>query len=107
MIVANSAVALLYLLASAAMAARLPSAPGWAFPVLGLIGIANVVCAVAIFLWKKWGFWGSIVTSIVTFAINLNIGLNVVQAVLGLLGVVILYLVLQIGGENKGWTQLE
>jgi len=55
MIFANSATALLYLLGSAAMRQNFPSAPGWAFPMLGVMGIANVVCAVALFQWKKMG----------------------------------------------------
>ena len=67
----------------------------------------NIVCAVALFQWKKWAFWGFVASAVITFAINLEIGLGVGQAVLGLIGIVILYWVLQMGKEKKGWAQLE
>jgi hypothetical protein len=41
------------------------------------------------------------------FALNLAIGVSIPQAIMGLAGIAILYGVLQIGGENKGWAQLE
>ena len=53
------------------------------------------------------GFFGALATSIVTFVINLMVGLNIVQAILGLTGFAILYGVLHIGEERKGWTQLD
>ena len=107
MIIVNAATALMYLIGSSAISQNLPSAPGWVFPVLALMGIINVVCAVALLQWKKWGFFGFMGTSAIAFVINLIIGLNIVQDVLGLAGVAILYGVLQIGKERKGWTQLD
>jgi hypothetical protein len=107
MIVANSLVALVYLLGSTSMRQQLPHAPGWVFPVLALLCIVNLVCAIALFKWKKWGFFGNVGTTIVTFAINVAIGISIVQAVLGLIGLAILYGVLQIGKEKKAWPQLE
>jgi hypothetical protein len=106
MIIANAAAAL-YLLGSAAIRQNFPSAPAWAFPVLAVMVIANVVCAIALFQWKKWGFFGFLVTSAVTFVVNLMVGLNILQAILGFAGVATLYGVLQIGKERKGWTQLD
>jgi len=107
MIIANSLVAVIYLFGSAAIGQNFPSAPGWTFPVLAIVGIVNVVCSIALFQWKKWGFFGFIVTTIVAFVVNPILGLNIVQALLGLLGVPLLYGVLQIGKEKKGWTQLD
>ncbi len=107
MIVANSATALVYLLGSAAIRQSLPNTPTWVFPVLATLGIFNVVCSVALLQWRKWGFFGFIVSALAAFGVNLTIGLSVVQACFGLLGVAILYAVLQIGNENKGWPQLE
>ncbi len=56
---------------------------------------------------KKWGYWGFAVSSIVAFSVNLASGLGVGQSLLGLLGLALLYGVLQIGKENAGWSQLE
>jgi hypothetical protein len=107
MIVANSAVALMYLLGSSALRRSLPNAPGWAFPVLIAIGVLNVVFAVALLQWKKWGFWGFCATAVAALFVNLSIGLGVGQSLIGLVGIAILYGVLQIGSANKGWPQLE
>jgi hypothetical protein len=107
MIVANAATAVLYLIAGAAFRQKLPNAPDWVLPVLIGMGVVNVVCAVGLFRWKKWGFYGFLVTSVMAFAVNLMLGLGIARALLGLVGVAILYGVLQIGTENKGWPQLE
>ncbi len=107
MILANAAVAYIYLFASAAIKQSLPSAPAWAFLALAIGGVVNIICAIALFQWKKWGFYGFLVTAAVVFGVNLMIGINIVQALFGLVGIAILYAVLQIGGDKKGWTQLE
>ena len=107
LIVVNSLVALLYIVEGSELRKHLPSAPAWTFPALIVLLIANVIFAAALFRWKKWGFWGFIATTVIAFFINLMIGVNVVQAVLGLVGIGILYGVLQIGKENKGWPQLD
>jgi hypothetical protein len=68
----------------------------------------NVVFSVMLFLWKKWGFWGFIITSIGAFAINLSIGLGVGQSIAGLVGIAVLYGVLQIKKDNiSAWANLE
>ena len=106
-IIANTCVVLIYSLSSASMRAASPSLPNWALPVLSVIGICNIAFFVAIFLWKKWGFYAFIASAAITFFINLSIGLSIVSSVLGLAGIAILYWVLHIGGENNGWRQLE
>jgi hypothetical protein len=107
MIIANSATALIYLLWSDTIKQAYPAAPGWAFPVLVVFCIFNLVCVIALFKWKKWGFWGFLVSSIVALIVNLSIGLGFGQSLLGLMGIVLLYAVLQIGKEKKGWSQME
>lgn len=106
MIVMNSAVALFYLVAGDVVKQALPSAPKWTLPVLIIAAAFNLVCAIALWRWKKWGFWGFVLSSIVGLIVNLSIGIGA-QSVVGLVGVAILYGVLQIGQENKGWPQLE
>lgn len=107
MIIANSATALIYLVGSEGIKQNVPNMPDWAFPVLIVGGIFNLVCAIALFRWKKWGFWGFVVSAAITFFVNLSIGLDPISALGGLIGVAILYGVLQIGQEKKGWSQLD
>jgi hypothetical protein len=107
MIIANSLTGLLYLFGADPIKQRLPTMPNWGFPVLIAIAIINVICAFALFRWKKWGFWGFALSSLIVFAVNLAVGLNITSAILGLVGVAVLFGVLHIDKENKGWTQLE
>jgi len=107
MIVLNSIVMLVYLLATDSVRSHYPNAPGWAFPALVVIGAFNLVCSFALFQWKKWGFWGICVSSLVAVVVNLYVGLDIIRSLLGLVGVLLLFGVLHIGNANKGWPQLE
>ena len=112
MIAVNSAVVLVYTLGREALRrqtvkANLPPMPDWAFSVLVVAGLFNLICAIALFRWRKWGFWGFCLSALVALAVNLSIGIGVIQSLLGLLGLALLFAVLQIGKENKGWPQLE
>jgi hypothetical protein len=81
--------------------------PTWAFPVLVVGGLFNLACAIALLRWKKWGFWGFTGSAAVILVVNLVIGTNPVSSFGGIVGIGVLYGVLHIGQENKGWTQLE
>jgi hypothetical protein len=107
MIVASSLSTLSYFLAGDFLRQTYPNAPAWALPFLGILGVLVVVCAVALLKWKKWGFFLWVGLAIIAFFVNLIVGLGLFQSVFGLLGIAILYGVLQIGKENKGWPQLE
>ena len=89
------------------MKATYPNAPSWTFPVLIFLSLFDIVCVIAIFMWKRWGFWGFCFSGIVAFCINLVLGLGIAQALFGLIGVGIVYGILQIGKENKAWSQLD
>jgi hypothetical protein len=106
-IIFNALTALIYLFAAGTVKRGFPNSPAWTLPVLVMAGILNVVCACALFQWKKWGFFGLVATSILATCVNLMIGVNIFQAIFGLLGLGILYAALQIGKETNGWTQLE
>ncbi len=107
MVVGNSVVALIYLFGRETLEDRIPFLPGWALPVLAICAILNVVFAIALLRWKRWGFIGFIATAILTFVVNVNIRVGFFQAVLGLFGVAILYGVLQIGdGDKEGPVSL-
>ena len=105
-ITAFSYAALTLLRPSAAHSAQ-PHSPTWARFVLMAGCIANIVFAVALFRWKRWGFLGFLVTTILALAINLSIGIKPAFVIIGASGIIILYGVLQIGDDKKGWDQLE
>jgi hypothetical protein len=71
----------------------------------GLLGC--LVAVYALFMWKKWGFWLYCGLEVVLFVWNLSNGVAVAQAIYGLLSIPILYGVLQIGKQNKAWSQLK
>jgi hypothetical protein len=104
-IIANAGVAALYLL-GIALNSLFPGVETWALVVVGALSILNVISAVALLRWKKWGFWGFCTTSVIAVVMNIILGVALYYIASGFLGVVILYLVLQIGKNNKGWPQL-
>ena len=107
MIIASSLSALMYLFGSEIIRRTYPDAAGWTFTLLIILSLFNIVCAIALLQWKKWGFWGFCASSIVALFINISIGLGIGYVLSGLIGVVLLYAVLHIGKENKGWPQLD
>jgi hypothetical protein len=109
MIIANSLTAILSLFASDMVTKNLPGNVSTSMIILlGVIGIGNIIFSVLLFQWKKIGFWGFIITSIGALIINLSIGLSIGQSLFGLVGIAILYGVLQIKKENvTTWENLE
>jgi len=100
--------ALMYLIDPQAIREALPDAPGWTFPAAAVLSLLSLVFAIALFTWRKWAFWGYVLSSIAGVIVSASMGVAAWQWLLGLAGVVILYAVLQIGGkEKKGWAQLE
>lgn len=84
-----------------------PDAPTWAPFMLVLLNILMIVCLVAVFRWKRWGFYVYVGVVVATFFLNLAIGLSLGSALFGFVGLAILYGVLQIGGQNSAWSQLD
>jgi len=109
MIVANSAVALLYLFAGNFITKYSPNSMSTGILILlALFGIANVIFAVLLLQWKKWGFFGFVISAIGSLIINLSIGLSPGQSLLGLVGIGVLYGVLQIKQDDvSAWDNLE
>jgi hypothetical protein len=44
---------------------------------------------------------------VLMIVLNLYVGVDIIRSLLGLVGVLLLFGVLHIGNENKGWPQLE
>ena len=106
-IIVNTLGSLVYFFDSSVVASTLPSSKTWAIPVIAALGVANVAFAIALFQWKRWGFYGLVLSTLIGFVVNITIGTSVVEALVNLVGLAILYGVLQIGDTNKGWPQLE
>lgn len=104
MLIANAGVSLVYLSQGSTIEQN-ANLPSWAVPTLALFGIFNLVCAIALFKWKKWGFYGFVGSALIVTVINYICGLGVQLG--GFIGIAILYGVLQIGKKNKGWNQLD
>lgn len=62
---------------------------------------------IALFKWKKWGFWGFAVSGFAILVVGIAGGYGIGNSLPGLIGLAVLYSVLHIGKENKGWPQLE
>ena len=83
------------------------SEPRWLFFVYGTVNLIKFVSAYAILSWKKWGFWIFTLICFVNLGVNLNTGFHIPNGIFGIILVAILYGVLQIGGEKRGWAQLD
>jgi hypothetical protein len=112
MIFGNSLTALIYSLGVIEEAYRevlqeIPNAPVWLFLSMGVVPLFNIGCVIALFRWKKYGFWGICASMFVASILNLTAGFGGGSFLVGLIPIVVLYGVLQIGQKNKGWPQLD
>ncbi len=90
MMIANPIIGVLYLASGDTFKRALPGAPDWALPALGILALVNFGCAIGMWMWKKWGVFGSLVVAAIGFVMNLIIGVNPMQAFMGLGGPIIL-----------------
>ncbi|WP_291323272.1 hypothetical protein [Desulfonatronospira sp.] len=84
---------------------QFPGTPEWVITGLFILALVNVACGIALFRWKKWGFWVLLLSSLAGAYLYLQ--LSFVNALVPLLVVAVLFGVLHIGGERRGWDQLE
>ncbi|MFN2183313.1 MAG: hypothetical protein ACK2UU_04950 [Anaerolineae bacterium] len=47
------------------------SSPSWMLAILFVLGIADIVAAVAAWFWKKWGLWLYVISMVVGVAVGL------------------------------------
>lgn len=86
---------------------KFPKTPKWIYPTLRFVYLVHIMSLIALFRWKKWGFFGAVVACIISVILNFIISGEIVGSLLGLTSIAVLYGVLQIGGKWKGWTQLD
>lgn len=108
MFVANALTALLIPLSAPVIRQSNPSFPDWAVWVFPVLALLNVACTVALWYWQKWGFWGFCASAALGLVANLAAGQHPVVAAIGaVVGIAILYGVLQLGWPRSAWSQLE
>ena len=87
---------------------KLPNVSFLSFIVLVLICIANAYFSFMLLSWKKNGFYGSIITSIIILLVNINVDLSIGKSLIGLFGILILYILLKIKKDGvAGWDYLK
>jgi hypothetical protein len=99
-----------YVMSKETVLGALPPLPGWTFPVLILISIFEIIFATALYFWKEWGFWGLCFAAVGNLIVNLTLGsmgFGFWPFLFRLFGILVLFGVMQIGREQKIWTQLE
>ena len=100
-LIANALIAFYYLTSTSALQQVYPVS-SVVFLLLAVIGAVNVVSAIALWTWHKWGFYLFAITSVITLVINIGIGLPIVSSLSGLIGVGILWYLL-----SKKWSAFE
>lgn len=105
-LVSNILSTFLHLIAGDMVLYSLPTDARWITPALACMGLLNIVCIVGLFRWKKWGFWGMVLSSILVGMINFHIGLAPSKVAPGLAGSLILYALLHRGQDRKAWPRL-
>jgi len=104
MIIGNSISAIVYLVDPNMVQ---QDAPEWMFLLLAFVGAFNVMCAIALLQWKRWGFYGFCVMAIISCFINISIGLGIAALIMALFSMGVLFGMLNIGKEKKAWPKLE
>mgnify|MGYP001447186829 CR=1 FL=1 len=109
MIIANSFTAILYLFSGDMVSQNLPGGiSNTMIFLLAIMGIGNIIFSILLLNWKKIGFWGFSLTSIGALLTNLSVGISIGQSLLGLVGIAVLYGVLQIKKDNTtAWDNLD
>jgi hypothetical protein len=77
----------------------------WVIIVEIVVCVIEIVCAIALFGWKKWGFYGFCVAAVIMIILNI-IAKSWFSVASPIISIALLYAVLQIGKDNKGWPQL-
>jgi hypothetical protein len=110
MIIANSVTSLVYIFGDTSILENPPFSISkqWIL-IIGVLGLANIYFAVNLWKLHKWSFWAFGICSLVIFCINVFLGLGLLKSLLGTLGIVFLYGILQIKNDSNrsGWDCLK
>jgi hypothetical protein len=93
--IANAVTAFQYITGGNQLAQAIPGASGGVFILLAVLALVNVAAAVALWYWKRLGFYAFIGTSIAALVINLALGVPPLLSLVGLVGVGLLWYLLK------------
>lgn len=89
-------------------AREIPFHDRWIYLAAILSGALGVVCLLALFRWRRWGFYGYVLLCTANLGIPCTtFGSRMRDALATFALLVVLCVALQIGGERQGWKQLE
>lgn len=71
---------------------------------LGSLAVVSLIALKARYMWGYLGLWA---VGVASAALDLFAGMSFTAVVTGFSGLVILYWVLQIGGDRSGWSRLK
>lgn len=89
-------------------AREIPLHDRWVYLAAILSGALGVVCLLALFRWKKWGFYGYVLICTANLGFRwTSFGYPTRDVLFTFVALVVLCVALQIGGERQAWKQLE
>src|SRR5688500_17923755 len=95
MLLANGFTVISYLFGFTTMQQVYPTVHPVIFVLLAGLGIVNLASVYGLWTWKKWGFYLFAISASVVLVINLSIGIPILPALLGLVGIGLLWLLLR------------
>ena len=67
---------------------------------MGAMSIVNIILAVGVWMWKKWGVFGFYGVAVIVFCINIYVGIGIIGSLSGLIGIVIIFFTTKNRWEN-------
>lgn len=110
MMIANSAFVILYFFASEFISKSLSIELSDADKIiLSIFQIANLISCILLFQWKKIGFWLYVITDVAVVLLNIYQGKGISQLWSALIGIALLFGVMQITTKSKKntWDNLD
>jgi len=95
MIIVNAFASVTYFFLTSLVVQAFPQIRLWVVYSLGALTTLNIVFAVLMLNWKKFGFYATIGTSVIAFVLNLFTGMAIIMNFLGFLSPLILYMILK------------